>query len=383
MAEPEKPEEPAAKPPSTHLEVPAGSDIKITIEVLSKPTTPSAPPPTPPAAPPVAPPARSALPDIDGIKPVPLPPIPDDPLPHEGALWEEPYVIEPPDLIIVEALEALPGRPISGERLVRPDGFISLGFYGDVYVRGLTEDQVKTKIILHLRRFLRDEILGLMSQNENGEWYDIEPKDSERIFVDVTAYNSKNYFVQGDVANPGRLPWTGKETVLDALNYAGGFLPAADPKDIKLVRPGRGGKPARVYQVDYEAILERGERAKNYQLFADDRLIIGRSAAVKATLEVDRAAAPMHSAFNTIVQQSAALRSLTQATPAGAEPLTAAERAALHKEWVDFWCKIAARAGGPEFDEKSFREGLMKGLNPPRPRVRKPSSTNSRRNRGL
>ena len=47
------------------------------------------------------------------------------------------YVVEPPDLVLVELLEGLPGRPISGERLVRPDGTISLGWYGDVYVAGL------------------------------------------------------------------------------------------------------------------------------------------------------------------------------------------------------------------------------------------------------
>ena len=40
-------------------------------------------------------------------------------------------MVEPPDLLIVEVLDALPGRPISGERLVRPDGKISLGFYGE------------------------------------------------------------------------------------------------------------------------------------------------------------------------------------------------------------------------------------------------------------
>ena len=49
-------------------------------------------------------------------------------------------MIEPPDMILVEVLEALPGRPISGERLVRPDGKISLGFYGEIYVAGLTID---------------------------------------------------------------------------------------------------------------------------------------------------------------------------------------------------------------------------------------------------
>ena len=49
-----------------------------------------------------------------------------------------PLVVEPPDVLLIEVLEALPGRPITGERLVRPDGTISLGFYGDVHVRGLT-----------------------------------------------------------------------------------------------------------------------------------------------------------------------------------------------------------------------------------------------------
>src|SRR4051794_3792677 len=93
--------------------------------------------PTPPGA---------REPDLgQSIKPLPLTPIPDDPSPHEGAMLELPYVIEAPDLLLVEVLEALPGRPITGERLVRPDGSISLGFYGDVHVQGLTIRQAKEK----------------------------------------------------------------------------------------------------------------------------------------------------------------------------------------------------------------------------------------------
>lgn len=97
------------------------------------------------------------------LKPGPVPEIPDDPPPHEGAMIGLPNVVEPPDLVIVEVLDALPGRPISGERLVRPDGKISLGFYGDVDARGLTEEQLKVAIIKHLRRYLADESLGLQS----------------------------------------------------------------------------------------------------------------------------------------------------------------------------------------------------------------------------
>ena len=69
-------------------------------------------------------------------------------------------------MLIVEVLDALPGRPISGERLVRPDGKISLGFYGDVYVAGLTVPEVKEKIVRHLQKYLSDEALGLVEVDE-------------------------------------------------------------------------------------------------------------------------------------------------------------------------------------------------------------------------
>ena len=157
------------------------------------------------------------------------------------------YIVEPPDLIVVEVLDALPGRPISGERLVRPDGKISLSFYGDVYVAGLTLPEVKEKIVLHLRKFLHDDVLGLikiddetgepMKDDKTGEYVRIEPRDTDRVFVDVTAYNSKNYYVLGDVLVTGKMPITGNETVLDAINYAGGLTPTAAPQNIRLVRP--------------------------------------------------------------------------------------------------------------------------------------------------
>jgi protein involved in polysaccharide export with SLBB domain len=95
------------------------------------------------------------------LTPHPMPSIPENPPPHEGALISLPYVLEPPDLILVELIEGLPGRPISGERLVRPNGTICLGWYGDISVRGLSLPQIKVAIIKHLRQFLTDEQLGL------------------------------------------------------------------------------------------------------------------------------------------------------------------------------------------------------------------------------
>ncbi len=88
----------------------------------------------------------------------------------------------------------------------------------------------------------------------------VRPEDSQMVFVDVTAYNSMQYYVLGDVGTPGRLPWTASETVLDAIQYGGGFVSTADPKQVSLVRPERGGKPARIYKVALAAAAAKRAR---------------------------------------------------------------------------------------------------------------------------
>ena len=439
------------------------------------------------------------------VKPHPPLPIPDDPPPHEGAMIGFDHIVEPPDLVIVEVLEALPGRPISGERIVKPDGTISLGFYGSVYVRGMTLTQVKVAIIKHLRTYLNDFALGLEGLDVEAEFgaqapenprnpelpprgarnpfepdddakgkvnpqpspelpkgrnpfeeddgakgnvkprrssepirsnrrlikprpvsgrmtgagvpvrpitarravLDVDqeppaptqnqikiplggqgkvtitiehveqegmerpvaevagvdqglrmvlipPAESAYVFVDVTAYNSKNYFILGDVQRIGRMPWTGNETVLDALQYAGGLLSAAEPKDIRLVRPARGGKPARVYKVDLDAIQNRGDVMTNYQIFPNDRLIVGRNEVVKKTVEIDRLNAPIQSITGSMLQEAFMLRALQFAA--------ADNREELLKEFVDFWTKELSRPGGIKFDGQTLRDALMRKM---------------------
>jgi RNA polymerase sigma factor (sigma-70 family) len=179
------------------------------------------------------------------------------------------YVVEPPDLLLVEVLEALEGRPISGERLVRPDGKITLGFYGEVYVAGLTLSEVKEKIVLHLRKYLSDEVLGLVDADGN----EIAARDTSRVFIDVSAYNSKNYYVQGAFGAPGKLPSTGRDTVLDAVNYAGGLLPAADHSKVFLYRKDPAGGPLKKLRVDIDEVLFGADNSTNFELQPGDRLV--------------------------------------------------------------------------------------------------------------
>lgn len=211
----------------------------------------------------------------------------------------------------------------------------------------------------------------------------VDAEDSLAVFVDLSSYNSKFYYVQGDLATNGRYPCTGRETVLDAIHNSGGMMPTADPRNIRLIRPARGGKKERVYPIDLEAIVEKGDKTGNLQMFPGDRLVLGRDAVVKTTVAADRAAAAVYSPLVNM-QRAAVLENalfpaaqshvvarlqiggLTVSLESGGNrpELTPAQREQAIKAWVDFWSKAAARAGGADGDDALLREALLRHLNP-------------------
>jgi hypothetical protein len=101
--------------------------------------------------------------------------------------------IYPPDLIVVDVPRALPGRPIEGVRLVRPDGTITLGYYGEISITGLTPEDAKAKVATHLRRYLSDEDLGLVEFTEG--------LDGTRAIRRMSAYHTKRVSVRIDRKN--------------------------------------------------------------------------------------------------------------------------------------------------------------------------------------
>ena len=176
---------------------------------------------------------------------------------------------------------------------------------------------------------------------------------TDRVFVDVTAYNSKNYYVLGDVGAPGRLPFTGRETVLDALQYAR----RAPPHRRTQGHPPGPARPAaanrrRSYKVDLEAIQNRGDATTNYQIFPGDRLVVGRNDVVKKTIQLDRLAAPVQTVMNSILQESFTLRSVKSLSPDHHDRII--------KNLVEFWIQELKQTDGVKFDENTLRESLIK-----------------------
>jgi polysaccharide export outer membrane protein len=200
------------------------------------------------------------------------------------------YVVEPPDVLYVEVAnvpvdpEQDDIAPINGERLVRQDGTISLGFFGQIHVAGLTLQEIEQKI----RRRL-DEVSGYTAA---------------MVYVDVASFNSKTYYVLGQVQQIGRLPVTGKETVLDAIVLAGGPTNFANLKDIHIARPNPGGGCDQILWVDYRAITECGDTRTNYQVLPGDRIVVPGTKGFRTNVFFDNFLSP----FERIASLAALIR---------------------------------------------------------------------------
>ena len=226
---------------------------------------------------------------------------PEGPSPRELTKISLPtYVIEPPDVLLIDAVKVVPKPPyhiqpldtlqifvlgtlpdqnIAGPYPVEADGTITLGpAYGSIKVSDLTLSDAKDAIVEHLKNILTapevsvslaesagqqqiegEHLVGpdgtvnlgtygsvyvagmtLSEARETLEKHLTEFLDEPEVSVDVFAYNSKFYYVVTEGAGLGdqiqRVPITGNETVLDAITQIGG-LAHVSSKTIWIARP--------------------------------------------------------------------------------------------------------------------------------------------------
>lgn len=168
-----------------------------------------------------------------------------------------PYRVYPPDVIGFKSKYV---REIDGEiRTVRPDGKVSLPLVGDVFVAGKTLQEIGYDIALAARKYYK----------------------RVDITVYMVKYNSQKIYVFGQVQQPGPMPWTGADTVLDVLARAQPTM-LAWPEKIKIIRskaPSKGGflpeqlagtSQVEELVVDMKAMVEKGDMSHNILLKPGD-----------------------------------------------------------------------------------------------------------------
>ncbi len=165
-------------------------------------------------------------------------------------------------------------QQIADEHLIGPDGYITLGSYGRVYINGLTIPECREAIEFHLSKAL----------------------EHPQVAVDVYSYNSKEYYVIFQSAALGEqvltFPYTGNETVLKAIGNCNGLTPNAS-KRIWVARPtGNTHKPV-ILPVDWVAVTAYAMPQTNYQLLPGDRVFVVESRWVAADGMLARMIAPL------------------------------------------------------------------------------------------
>jgi polysaccharide export outer membrane protein len=281
---------------------------------------------------------------IDALQLIPLPP----------------YKIQSLDVLAIRVLKTLPDEPIAGLYTVEPDGTLNFGLtYGTVKVVGLTLDEAKKVIEKQLLKVLKEPQVDLSVaqgrgvQQVRGEHL-VRPdgtvslgsygsvkvngltlteaksaiearlkkflQDPE-VVVDVLAYNSKVFYVIFDQGGAGqrifRLPITGNETVLDAISQVSGLSPVSDAKRIWVARPSDGDDDDEILPVNWKSIAARGRGDTNYQLMPGDRLFVKADPLITIDTKLQRIIAPIERIFGITLLGTSTVKSIKDFNTAG------------------------------------------------------------------
>ena len=298
---------------------------------------------------------------IAGPNPVELPAeavvaLPPRPIPRELCKTVlPPYVIEPPDILVIDVVHVVPrppyrlramdaialqvqgvpaDMPISGVYPIEPGGLVRLGpRYGAVPVAGMTVEQAEGAIREHLKATVKEPVVtaslaematkqqiagqhlvgpdgrvtlgsygsvGVIGMTVEQAKATIEQHlsqflDSPEISLDIFAYNSKVFYIVTQGAGQGdavyRFPSTGNETVLDAISQING-LNFNCSKRIWIARPTDEPGQVQLLPVDWDAITSQACAVTNYQVLPGDRVFVAEDKMVALDTGLAKLTAP-------------------------------------------------------------------------------------------
>ena len=183
---------------------------------------------------------------------------------------KELYTVYPPDVLTIAIR---PETELSTTTTVRPDGRISIAILGDVEVEGLTPAEIDEKLTRALSQFVRNV----------------------DVTVTVTGFNSKLYYVIGEVFRQGDYPFTGEITAWEAVAMAGGYTRRAAPGSARVVR----GDPEhpQIIRVNLARVALKGETASDVILQENDVVYVPPDVFARVGYFFERILYPFSSIF--------------------------------------------------------------------------------------
>jgi len=161
-----------------------------------------------------------------------------------------PVAVDPHKYIIgaQDVLHVLVWREneISGDKIVRPDGKISMPLIGELQASGLTPEQLGKEITTALTKLINDP----------------------EVTVSLVSVNSKRYYIDGEVGRPGEFKLITPTRVLEALSMAGGFREFAKTTKIRILRGNT------TFKFNYKEVIHGKKMEQNIFLENGDHIIV-------------------------------------------------------------------------------------------------------------
>lgn len=185
------------------------------------------------------------------------------------------YVLEPPDEITITSKLV---RELNGHvESIRPDGKITLPLVGSVPVAGLTCEKASTVI-----------------QHQAKEFY-----EGADVSLRVSGFRSKRIYVFGEVASPGRYPYTGSNTVLGTLATAQPTR-LADPSRVQILRPNRAQRTVSRMTVNLDRMIQTGDTSLDAALEDGDIVYVPANGLAAVGLSLQQLLLPIQPAAATV-----------------------------------------------------------------------------------
>lgn len=271
------------------------------------------------------------------------------------------YIIEPPDVLAIEAISLVPRSPyllkpfdvvsiftsglsedevIAGEYTLQPNGTIQLGHsFGTIQASGRSVEQLQAELLAKLKEDYNTPnvwitLLQLGAQQQVTGEHLVSPDgkvnlgsygqvrvigmtlpeakmaieahlsqylDAPEIAIDVLGYNSKVFYVITQGAGLGdqviTLPIRGNETVLDAIGQIQGLQSNSSTR-MWIARPGFNDCGGdQILPIDWLAVTQRGDITTNYQILSKDRLYISEDKLVAFDTMLGKVFSPFERIF--------------------------------------------------------------------------------------
>lgn len=196
--------------------------------------------------------------------------------PHEVYVTAESYALQPPDEIEVHCSK-VPEIHLQRQR-IRPDGKVGFETLGEFEAAGKTPEELAKEM-----------------QQKVAELYTLV--GDKPIEVRLIAYQSKFYYVLGQVYLPGPKVYTGRDTVLRAIAEARPN-PMAWVKRIQVVRPSsdKNVKP-KIFEVNLYRMAKHGDTSKNVLLQEGDIVYVPATVLASVALKIEEVIRPIARAF--------------------------------------------------------------------------------------